>query len=212
RIAVPAFGPRASVALVLAGFVFSLTQDPALGVEHIAALAAACVLCAGIIQILFGAMGFGTIAQFVPYPVVAGFMGGIAALIVIGQLPALGVKLGPEWPGTVTVRALPLCIGIATTATIGAIAYYRPHWPALLCGMLAGIGAHAIVAAIAGEAAAGPRVGGLPDVLLPHWASLQALTSPESARHLGELLTAALVIAIIGSLDTLLAAVAIDAT
>src|SRR5690606_30996795 len=65
-------GPRASVTLVLAGFVLQLARDPALTIEHVSALAASCVFLAGIMQIVFGALRAGAIAKFVPYPVVAG--------------------------------------------------------------------------------------------------------------------------------------------
>ena len=43
----------------------------------------------GILQILFGRIGLGRMAQFVPQPVLAGFMNGVAVLILVPQIPTL---------------------------------------------------------------------------------------------------------------------------
>jgi MFS superfamily sulfate permease-like transporter/CRP-like cAMP-binding protein len=201
-------GPRASVALVLAGFVLKLTHDPALGVEHISALAALCVLCAGVMQLIFGLLRVGTLARFSPHPVVAGFLCGIAVLIVLSQLPALGLGQSDD------LRLLPLAIGVATAGAIWAIGKHKPRWPGLLIGLLIGIIVHSALALVFGPAAAGPLVGELPaPVLLPSGLAspLQRLADVALRPHAVSLLTASMVIAIIGSLDTLLAAVAIDA-
>lgn len=41
---------------------------------------------AGIFQILFGVCRLGSLIRFVPHPVISGFMGGIALIIILGQL------------------------------------------------------------------------------------------------------------------------------
>ena len=94
----PGSTPRASVSLVLGGVVAGLVADPALApistqaVGRIVALAGTTVLIAGVLQLLFGVLGLGTLARYVPYPFIAGFMTGAAALILISQLtPVTGV-------------------------------------------------------------------------------------------------------------------------
>ena len=50
-------------------------------------LAALCLALTGVIQIVFGVLRLGNIARFVPYPVVAGLMTGLAISLVIYELP-----------------------------------------------------------------------------------------------------------------------------
>ena len=51
-----------------------------------------CFALAGIIQILLGVFKTGTLIKYIPYPVVSGFMSGIGVIIILQQLfPAFGV-------------------------------------------------------------------------------------------------------------------------
>lgn len=85
--------PRASTVLVFAAFVARLAGDPGLrglpggGIEEILFLAALCLALSGIMQIGFGVLRLGSIARFVPYPVVAGLMTGLAIALVFYELP-----------------------------------------------------------------------------------------------------------------------------
>src|SRR3954466_2632026 len=85
--------PRASTVLVFAAFVTRLVGDPVLrelpggGAEAILFLAAVCLTLAGLIQVAFGMLRLGSIARFVPYPVVAGLMTGLAVSLVFYELP-----------------------------------------------------------------------------------------------------------------------------
>jgi MFS superfamily sulfate permease-like transporter len=98
--------PRASTVLVFAAFVTRLAGDPVLsklpgnGVAEILFLSALCLLLAGFLQIAFGVLRLGSIARFVPYPVVAGLMTGLAISLFLYELPhILGVH--HETPATV---------------------------------------------------------------------------------------------------------------
>jgi sulfate permease, SulP family len=42
---------------------------------------------AGIVQFLFGLLRGGDFIKYIPYPVVAGYLGGVGSLIILGQLP-----------------------------------------------------------------------------------------------------------------------------
>lgn len=51
----------------------------------------ACFVLAGIIQIVMGVLKLGTLIKFIPYPVISGFMSGIGVIIILLQLfPAFG--------------------------------------------------------------------------------------------------------------------------
>lgn len=51
----------------------------------------------GLLQLLTGILGFGTLIRFIPVPVVMGFTAGIGAIILIGQFPrVLGLPPPPE--------------------------------------------------------------------------------------------------------------------
>ena len=43
-------------------------------------------LLAGVVQILFGVLKFGTYIKYIPYPVVSGFMSGIGGIIILLQI------------------------------------------------------------------------------------------------------------------------------
>lgn len=70
-------GPTATMAVLIAS-----------NVEQFGFSGLLCIgIICGILQILSGMFGFGTIMKFVPLPVVGGFTAGIGAIILIGQLP-----------------------------------------------------------------------------------------------------------------------------
>ena len=78
-------GPTGPMTVVTAAAVISLNHDMGLIVSTI--------LLAGIIQILFGISKIGKFVQYIPYPVISGFMSGIGIIIIILQInPYLGVQ------------------------------------------------------------------------------------------------------------------------
>jgi sulfate permease, SulP family len=95
----PGSVPRASTSLLLAAFVAVVAEDPAFapsdtsGPDRVVALAGLCVVLSGIVQLALGWLRLSQFARYVPYPFVAGFMCGIAVLVLESQLPAMtGVK------------------------------------------------------------------------------------------------------------------------
>jgi sulfate permease, SulP family len=76
-------GPTGPMTVVIAAAVISLNSDIGLIVTTI--------LLAGIFQILFGISKIGKFVQYIPYPVISGFMSGIGIIIIILQVnPYLG--------------------------------------------------------------------------------------------------------------------------
>jgi len=215
----PATGARASTSLILAGFVATLAADPALGAAGVFGLAILCVAASGVLQILFGLLRLGSLAKFVPYPVLGGFMCGVAILIALSQVPhVLGLapsamrKPALEW--LAAAQPLTLWVGLATAAIIFAVAKYWKSAPAALVGLAAGTAVYYATRFVVPDGALGPVVGAISGSLpLPTaFAGVaELLAQPAAARHLPALAASAAVIAIIGSLDSLLAAASIDA-
>jgi len=214
--------PRASSVFLFAAFILRIAGDGALrasptgGVVEILFLAALCLALTGMIQGLFGLLRLGNIARFVPYPVVAGLMTGLAISLVIYELPEVlgthgggghgGAEGGEEHHGG--INAWTLLVGVVTIVVFVVV---RKRWPALpskLIGLAAGTAAaFAITVLIHGDV--GPRVPflgriPLPDALLP---VLSADGIALALRFGYDLLITALAIAVVGSLDSLLAAV-----
>ena len=215
----PATGARASTSLILAGFVATLAADPALGAAGAFGLAVLCVAASGVLQILFGVLRLGSVAKFVPYPVLGGFMTGVAILIALSQVPhilglAPGAVAKPAREWLAAAQPLTAWVAIATAAIIWLVGWRWKRAPAALIGLVAGTGVYYLTRFAFPDGALGPVVGAISGVLpLPTaFADVAELArQPAAARHLPALAAAAAVIAIIGSLDSLLAAAAIDA-
>ena len=78
--------PRASSVFLFSAFILRLWKDHPV-VEDVIFLAALCLVVTGVIQILFGLLRLGNIARFVPYPVVAGLMTGLAISLIWYEIP-----------------------------------------------------------------------------------------------------------------------------
>jgi SulP family sulfate permease len=222
-MAIPGTNPRTSTSLVFAGFVATLAADPRLGnagihdLPTILALTSLCTGLAGLLQIAFGLLRLGSVVKFVPLPVVAGFMDGIAILVAVAQVrPLLGLQ-GP-WSGDLAatfrhVETGGLALGLGTAVFAWAIARRWPRAPWALVGLVVGTAVYMVAERLFADLHFGPRLGSpsagvpLPTVLLP-------LLSPgigaALAAHWRELVTASVVIAVIGSMDALLSAVSMD--
>ncbi len=109
-------GPTGPMTVVMAGIVTTFTGNPA--------MALMAVILGGGFQILLGFSRVGQYIALVPYPVISGFMSGIGCIILILQAgPLVGHVASPE--GVVaTLKAIPDYVG-------------DPVWDAVLAGGLA---------------------------------------------------------------------------
>lgn len=167
-------------------------------------------LLAGVVLIGLALIGAGRYVQYLPLPVVEGFTAGIAVVIALQQVPAaLGVTAGDsDRVLAVAGRALEqflrapqlapvlLSAGVATVMLAGA--RLRPGLPFSLLGVVgATLVAHALTLDVT-------RIGELP----------AALGAPGlgfvSAAHLGQIVPAALAIAALAALESLLSATVAD--
>lgn len=223
----PTASPSSSNCLILAGAVLVWLRDPALqpdtaaGLAALLALAGACTAGAGLLQMAIGLARAGRLVRYLPQPVLAGFMNGVAVLIVLSQVgPALGVDAAvlarDGWAALRDMQPLALAVTAATATMAWACARWAPRLPAALVALLL-----TSAAVLAWQHAAGPPAAGglqpigalqaelpLPLALLPlagdgGWALLQ--------RHAGTVATTALLLALVGSLESTLNLAAVDA-
>jgi SulP family sulfate permease len=217
-------GPRASVVLIFTAYVAGLAADPRLvgaggpDAEAIVLLASACLALAGAVQLAFGAFRLGGLVRFLPHPVLAGFILGVAILIVVAQVPhLLGIA------GRVPERSLPaalaaaqpatLAIGVGTAALAIVIARRKPGLPAVLVAVVVFTAVHHVLHGLAPALALGPVLGKVTMSLAPPGSLLEATSGRGLellATHWPELVNTALVLAAVASLDTLLGAAAVD--
>jgi MFS superfamily sulfate permease-like transporter len=210
----PTASPSSSNCLILAGAVLVWLRDPALqpdtaaGLAALLALAGACTASAGLLQMAIGLARAGRLVRYLPQQVLAGFMNGVAVLIVLSQVgPALGVDADvlarDGWAALRDMQPLALAVTAATTAVAWACARWAPRLPAALVALLL-----TSAAVLAWQHGAGPSAAAglqpigalqaelpLPTALLPlagdgGWALLQ--------RHAGTVATTALLLALGG--------------
>lgn len=221
----PTPAPSASTALVLGTLVLGLANDSVLRPDHAAGIAwlLACtgitVVAAGLLLVLLGLMRAGQLVRYVPQPVLAGFMNAVALLIVWSQAPAfLGVP-ATAWShaglsALAQLQPLTLALAAATTVLAIVLAWRWPAAPApLLALVLATAGVMALHSAAPGVNQDLARVGELtvhlprPDALTP-WLGPDALAV--ARRQGGAMATTALLLALIGALESLLNIAAVD--
>jgi sulfate permease, SulP family len=213
----PVAGPSSATALIFAAAMVPLTRDPAVqsaggaGLPLVLAAAGSIVVTMGVLQIVMARLGLGRLAQFVPQPVLAGFMNGVAVLIFLSQVPTLlGLRPGNGLSG---FEAGTLAVGLATAGCTWFIAWRRPRAPSQLIGLAFGLALYAALHWMWPMLALGATIGPLPEVVpLPDLPLRLAdgATASFVLRHALPVLTGAVVLALIGSLESVLSALAID--
>ncbi len=219
----PSAGPTSATALILAGLVAQLVQDARFdlsspqGLATLLAVTASSVVLMGLFQILMGLAGLGRLARFVPQPVLAGFMNGVALLILLSQIPILlGLPALTRWTDPVSLsqaQPLALLVGLATASTVWLVSWKWSRASSSLIGLALGCLLFFTLMALIPSAALGDLVGPLPqgvvkpDGLLPladsgAWTLLLA--------HGKAVFLTGAVLAVIGSLESLLVALASD--
>lgn len=218
-------GPRVSSALLMAATLSVLIADPALSgpagpdVPRILALLFLYVILAGALQVGFGLFRFGTVIKYIPYPVIAGFMNGVALLIIAGQYKnVLGLPHEFEWQGLglLLEAAQPgaLLIAVVTIASVWICRRYFPRLPVLIIGVFAGCALFFGISLIDGGDKLGGVVGDIPDGLpMPHYASIifgDLIFRPENWAATAHVLPAIGVLALMASVESLLSALSAD--
>jgi SulP family sulfate permease len=193
-------GPTGPMIVVFAGVFASLSGD--------LSLVFTTVILAGLMQILFGVLGFGQYIRLVPYPVVSGFMSGIGCIIIALQLARL---FGHEPEGGGTIPALlevpnainnpnleALGIGVLTLAMVFL---WPASWGRYLPSPLAALIVGTVVSlGLSNVPVLGSIPTGLPEFIMPALSNDTVLIVFE----------AALILAILGAIDSLLTSLVAD--
>lgn len=195
-----ASGPTGPMTVVMAGIILNFADEPA--------LAFTAVILGGVFQVLFGLMGFGRYITLVPYPVISGFMSGIGGIILILQVaPFLGLEAKskvvanlmamPEYLASFSLPAM--LVGSLTLA----IVYFTPpsigkRLPPVLLALIVGT----IVAEMFFPTL--PVIGDIPTGFpTPIWPTMHTHT-------LVMMVEEALVLALLGTIDSLLTSLVCD--
>ncbi len=217
-------GPKAPLTLILATVVAGLqvsSEIPANLVNReilIVGLTSCCVFAGGVSQLIFGSLRMGSIVKCIPYPVVAGFMNGIAALLIWKQLPILlGIgnsgTLMDIFVGVGSVNNLSLVAGCMTIAAIFLAKRHIKSIPSSLIGILVGTAAYYLLlfqsdhvhpVRTLGHVSAGFP---LPTIF---WELAVQATQLQLYKILPHLIGYGIIIGFIGSMESLMSSVAID--
>jgi sulfate permease, SulP family len=176
-----------------------------------------CAMMAGVILIVLGASKLGTLIKYIPYPVVTGFTSGIAIIIVSTQIRdffGLQNKLPPDFIGKLRALVEHFQPNWATVLLAVAATLAIWFWPQKIGRRIPGSIVIVILAAAAsfffhfnekfGIQTLGTAFGDMPRSLpMPHWPSLPF-------DEWRALIPAAMTIAVLGAIESLLSAVVSD--
>ena len=194
-------GPTGPMTVVMAGTITQFAHEPA--------MAFTVVMLAGLFQILFGIARLGRYVALVPFPVISGFMSGIGCIIIILQLAPLIGHATPGGGPLAALAGLPEALRapgrdatIVGLVTLG-IVYLTPNRlnrivPAPLLALL--LGSVLVLVLLRGAPVLGEIPTGLPAPQLPTF-TLEAVPA---------MVQAALVLALLGSIDSLLTSLIAD--
>ena len=194
-------GPTGAFIVVVAGVI------AAHGIDGLVAA----TFIAGLLLVLAGLLRAGRLMALVPEAVVNGFTIGIAAVIATSQLKDLfGLQVPHEpadvlekvpalWDARHTLQPAALFVGLATAALIVLQRRLAPRLPGLILAIVLGSALAALFPAVT---TLGDRFGELPS-------ALPAPRLPDLSRVV-ELLPAALVIAFLAGVESLLSAAVAD--
>lgn len=193
-------GPTGPITVIMAAIVVQYQHDPA--------LVFTVVMLAGLFQILFGVIKLGRYITYIPYPVISGFMSGIGLIIIILQL---GVLSGHEPPNQVMAILPKLpefwiqpfwpAVAVGFTA-LGTMIFMPKSWRNILPPPLAALAFATLLSlfVIPGAPVLGEVPTGLPDLHLPKF----------SFDLLPDMLGSALMIALLGTIDSILTSLVAD--
>ncbi len=206
-------GPTGPMTVVMAIIFTQYTSlfpgDPETG----AALAFTVVMMGGMLQILFGVLRIGKYIEFVPHPVVSGFMSGIGVIIILIQIgpllgqstsakPLIAVQMMPEFFSNIHQPSL--LLGLITLAIVYGVPKFVPKLnkmlPSPLLALVIGTLAYMLLMKDSGAPILGNIPTGFPSPQLP----------TIMLEHFPDMMLSALTLAGLGTIDSLLTSLVAD--
>lgn len=135
--------PCAPAAAVLSAFVIEFMHGGG-SIQAVLLMLSILGLLAGLLQILFGSLSLGRLIEYMPYPVVSGYLSGVGLIIIGSQIPKfLGAPKGAEFWMSLSAPGLwkwqSIVIGAVTIAVMLAAPRYTRVVPAAIIALLAGV-------------------------------------------------------------------------
>lgn len=178
-----------------------------------------CTLLAGLILIAAGLLRLGVLMRYMPQPVITGFTAGIAVSIFTSQVKDLfGLSIEklpgafvPKWQAYAahmdSINPASVAMALGCLAVIIGVRRWRPLWPGFLIAVVLGSLA-SVLLADAALAHSAPTIGSVFGAIP---AALPQFQFPQIPfERTGELLPAALTLAFLGGVESLLSAVVAD--
>lgn len=219
----PTAGPTSATALILAGLVATLAADTQIqvtqpaGIATVLALTGAAIGLMGALQIAFGVLRLGSLVKFVPQPALAGFMNGVAVVILINQVPPLlgltRADLAQHGVGAfAAAQPATLAVGLLSAVVVWLVPRWVPRAPASLTGLAVGTAVFFGLQWAFPDLSLGAQAGAVAQRIPwpTAWMPLLDAAPPLLARHLADVAVTGVVLAVIGSLETVLSVSAVD--
>ncbi len=212
-------GPTGPMSVVLGATLAAFVADPPLPgpveaqIPTILTLTFLAALLGGAVQMGLGLLKIGRLVRYVPYPVTAGFMNGIALIILLGQLPLLlGLPRGASLVHDLGALSPPtLAVGAITAVAILITSRLSRRIPSPLVGLGAGTAAYYALGAAGYDG--GAVVGAVPSAIpTPDYAMhFFALGTNEAVwAAIPRVIGPALALGALGAIDSLLTSVVAD--
>lgn len=213
--------PCAPAAAVLSAFAIEFLHEGG-NVQALFLMLSILGFLAGLLQIVFGALSFGRLIEYMPYPVVSGYLSGVGLIIIGSQVPKfLGAEKGMSiWHALMSPLSWQwqsLLIGIVTILVMLLSPRLFRKIPAAIIALLSGVLAYFSLSLflpelrvlegnmlVVGSLTAG---GNFFEAVTSHVQALGAIT----VTQIQYALATALTLAVLLSIDTLKTCVVLDA-
>lgn len=214
--------PCAPAAAILTALAAQFVAGGGMPPDRIVALLGLTALLSALFQLVFGFARVGRLIKFIPYQVVSGYLSGVALIIALGQLPKLlglpkqvhlleGLSSPDLWNWT------GITVGLVTIAVTMTAPKVTEKVPAAIVGLTAGIASYFALAFFDGTLLelAGNRLVIGPIVISGSFIGAMGARA-SSLLHIGPsdialVLSSALTLAVLLSIDTLKTGVVLDA-
>ena len=138
--------PCAPAAAILSALAVDLLKQ-GISTHHVAGLLALTALLAALLQMLYGLLKGGQLIKYIPFPVVSGYLSGVALIIATGQLPKLlGLPKNTDlWHGVITPDLWQwqgIVVGLITITVMLVTPRLTQKIPATILGLTAGISSY----------------------------------------------------------------------
>lgn len=213
------YAPRVVTTFFLGSLVFALVHSDAQiirsgNVEETLAIIFSIILVGGAFQALFGLLRLGTLIKHTPHPVMAGFQNAAALLLFLVQIGnvlgyATHTRLAQLVPSLGSAKPLSVATALVTMLVMWHARRVTASIPPLVAGLLAGTAAYHALALVGFSSALGPVIGPTPAAKLGPWnlsAFAALVRQPRFPEILPTIVTGALGLALVASIDTLLCA------